>query len=187
MYYNGGEGDQSPVPPPGCGSGWERAEHYGREMGIIAWHAWEETKPQPTGAFEFHTEVIALPKRQAHPDFMKTGGTEYGLNPANIDDFLSRLVPAETHSTSLRLGELVLLGVPGEMAADLALQAKSEVRRVTGTPCVTIGGLADEWISYVLPGEEYRRGGYEASMSFYGETLGRTLVEGIVRGASKLK
>jgi hypothetical protein len=104
-----------------------------------------------------------------------------------MKDFLERLVPAQTHSTCLRLGDLVILGVPGEMAAQLGLEAKSQTRQITGAACVTIGGLADEWVSYVLPAEEYRRGGYEASMSFYGETLGNTLVEGIDRGARGLK
>jgi hypothetical protein len=187
MYYNGAEGDQSPVPPPDCGSGWERAERYGREMGIIAWRSWEKTKPETVKAFGYHTEVIALPKRLAHPDFMKTGGAEYGLNEGMMQEFLGRLVPAETHSTCLRLGDLMILGVPGEMATQLGLEAKTRVRRTTGATCITIGGLADEWISYILPAEEYRKGGYEASMSFYGEQLGSTLLEGVVRGAANLK
>jgi hypothetical protein len=187
MFYNGAEGDQSPVPPPDCGSNWERAERYGREMGIIAWRAWEKTQPQEVTAFGYHTETIVLPERQSHPDFMKTGGAEYGLNEEKMKDFLARLVPEQTHSTCLRLGNLVILGVPGEMAAQLGLEAKSKARQITGATCVTIGGLADEWISYVLPAEEYRKGGYEASMSFYGETLGSTLVEGVIRGARGLK
>src|SRR5204862_4926269 len=55
MYYNGAEGDQSPVPPPDCGSRWERAERYGREMGILAWRAWEKLKPHDVNAFAYHT------------------------------------------------------------------------------------------------------------------------------------
>jgi hypothetical protein len=39
----------------------------------------------------------------------------------------------------------------------------------------------------ILPAEEYRKAGYEASMSSYGETLGNTLVEGVIRGARGLK
>ena len=46
MYYNGAEGDQSPVPPPDSGSRWERAERYGREMGILAWRVWEQVHPR---------------------------------------------------------------------------------------------------------------------------------------------
>ena len=45
-----------------------------------------------------------------------------------------------------------------------------------------IGGLADVWISYMLPAEEYRRGGYESSVSFYGEKLGDTIVAGAIAG-----
>ena len=187
MYYNGAEGDQSPTPPADCASNWERAERYGRAMGILAWRAWETLRPGTVKVFDYHVQSIVLPRRQPHPDFMKTGGAEYGLDPARMNDFLARLVPPATHSAFLRLDDWVILGVPGEMAAQLGLEAKLEARRITGAGCVTIGGLADEWIGYALPAEEYRMGGYEASMSFYGETLGRTLVEGVVRSAGKSK
>jgi neutral ceramidase len=186
MFYNGAEGDQSPVPPD-CSNNWERAERYGLEMGLLAWRAWEKIQPQEARIFGYDTETINLPGRKPHPDFMKTGGTEYGLNEAMMKNFLERLVPAQTHSTCFRLGDLVILGVPGEMAAELGLEAKSKVTQITGASSVTIGGLADEWVSYILPAEEYAKGGYEASMSFYGETLGETVVEGITRCAQRLK
>jgi len=70
MFYNGAEGDQSPVPPADCGSNWERAERYGREMGIIAWRAWGKIQPAPIKEFAYHTETSSLPKRKWHPDFM---------------------------------------------------------------------------------------------------------------------
>jgi neutral ceramidase len=186
MFYNGAEGDQSPVPPD-CTSNWERAERYGREMGVLAWRSWEKIRPQEVAVFRYHTETINLPWRRPHTDFMKTGGAEYGLNEPMMKTFLERLVPAQTHSTCLLLGNLVILGVPGEMAAELGLEAKSKVARITGASCVTIGGLADEWVSYILPATEYEKGGYEASMSFYGDTLGKTLLEGITRCAQENK
>ena len=34
----------------------------------------------------------------------------------------------------------------------------------------------------MLPADEYRRGGYESSVSFYGETLGDTVVNGVIAG-----
>ena len=185
MFYNGAEGDQSPTPP-NCTSRWERAERYGREMGILAWRSWEKISPREVRVFGYHTEMISLPRRRPHPDFMKTGGREYGLKEPMMKDFLERLVPAQTHCTCVRLGDLVILGVPGEMAAQLGMEAKSKVAQVTGASSVTIGGLADEWVSYILPADEYQKGGYEASMSFYGETLGDTLVEGIIRCARGL-
>jgi len=187
MYYNGAEGDQSPVPPADCPSHWERAERYGREMGIMAWRAWEKIQPHELKEFAYHTEIIDLPKRQWHPDFMKTGGAEYGLDEANMQGFVDQLNPTQTHSTCLRLGELEILGVPGEMAAQLGMDVKSKAKQFSGSSCVTIGGLADEWVSYILPADEYRKGGYEASMSFYGDTLGKTLVEGVSRCAKKMQ
>lgn len=186
LFYNGAEGDQSPVPPPDCCSNWERAERYGRDMGIVAWHAWERIQPAEVSLFAYHSQTITLPKRQWHPDFMNTGGREYGLDEEKMQGLIEQLMPTETHSTCLRLGNLVIVGVPGEIAAQLGLDLKKNVQGATGATCVTIGGLADEWTSYILPADEYRKGGYEASASFYGETLGATLVEGAASGAQAL-
>lgn len=187
MYYNGAEGDQSPTPPADAGSNWERAERYGREMGIESWRVWEKVRPRQVDVVDFHSEEIKLPKCSWHPDFMKTGGAEYGLNETTMQAFLDHLQPTQTRSTCFRMGDLVILGVPGEMAAQLGMETKARASKITGAKCVTIGGLADEWVSYILPAEEYRKGGYEASVSFYGETLGATITEGVVRSARGLK
>lgn len=187
MYYNGAEGDQSPTPPAEAGSRWERAERYGREMGIQAWRAWETIRPHQPKELAWHTETIMLPKIAWHPDFMSTGGAEYGLNETMIGGLLGALQPTQTRSTAFRLGDLLILGVPGEMSAGLGMELKRKARESTGAKHIAIGGLADEWVSYILPAEEWRKGGYEASVSFYGETLGRTMVDGVLRAANGLK
>jgi hypothetical protein len=187
MFYNGAEGDQSPTPPAEAGSRWESAERYGRDLGIEAWRAWERIQPRQVRHFSFRSETIQLPKTTWHPDFMKTGGAEYGLNETMMRTFLDALQPAHTHSSCLRLDDWVVLGVPGEMAAQLGMELKAKARELTGAKCPSIGGLADEWVSYILPVEEYRKGGYEASVSFYGETLGNTMVEGVLRAAGDLR
>ena len=73
------------------------------------------------------------------------------------------------------------------MAASLGMKIKSEAKRITGAAHPTIGGLADVWISYMLPADEYRKGGYESSVSFYGETLGDTVVAGAIAGVGEMK
>ena len=118
---------------------------------------------------------------------MKTGGKEYGLTQENIGLLLERLCPTETHCTAVRLGDLVIAAVPGEMAAGLGLELKTAVRERTGAGHVAIGGLADEWLSYMLAPDEYRKGGYEASVSFYGETLGPAVVAAAARAAGALR
>ena len=95
------------------------------------------------------------------------------------------MFPTDTASGCLRLGDLVIVGVPGEMAASLGLQIKAATQKKTGATHPVIGGLADEWISYMLPPEEYDKGGYEASVSFYGRTLGPAIVDGAIEGVSQ--
>jgi hypothetical protein len=122
-----------------------------------------------------------------HPDFMKTGGAEYGLSNTAIRTIVERLVPVSTHSVSLRLGDLIIAGVPGELASVLGDDLKDRIRKATSARHAVVGGLADEWISYMLAPPEYHRGGYEASMSFYGDGLGPVIVDGVAKGASALK
>ncbi|MGD9722060.1 MAG: neutral/alkaline non-lysosomal ceramidase N-terminal domain-containing protein [Pirellulales bacterium] len=187
MYYNGAEGDQAPAGRPDAGdSRWERAERYGRDLGIVAWKQWQTTKTSADVPFGYHAHSIALPERTWHPDFLKTGGAEYGLSEKLLTEMLPVLFPAQADSISLRLGDLLIVGIPGEMAASLGMKIKSEVGRNAGAKSPVIGGLADQWISYMLPAEEYHRGGYESSVSFYGETLGDTMVAGAISGASAL-
>jgi hypothetical protein len=189
MYYNGAEGDQSPTPRPDCGeSPWERAEQYGMELGLVAADVWRKTDTARDVAFNFHLETIQLPERRWHPDFMSTGGKEYGLSEAIMGDVLSKMSPSETTSGSVRLGDLVIVGIPGEMASGLGMRIKSETKAITGAQHAVIGGLANEWISYILTAESYIRGsGYEASMSFYGPELGDRLTKAAISGAAHLK
>jgi hypothetical protein len=186
LYCNGAEGDQSPTPRVAAAPAWEQAERYGRELGLQAWEAWKSASTQPDATLAWKTTIIPLPARVAHADFKRTGGKEYGLDDGNIGKLLDRLCPAETHSTAIRIGDLVVAGIPGEMAAGLGLEIKQALRTRPGVSHVILGGLADEWISYMLTPAEYRKGGYEASVSFYGETLGPTLVRAITDNARQL-
>ncbi|MEO2048485.1 MAG: neutral/alkaline non-lysosomal ceramidase N-terminal domain-containing protein [Pirellulales bacterium] len=187
MYYNGAEGDQRPQGRPnGGGSRWEQAERYGHELGILVRQEWQSIAMQNDVAFQFHHQTISLPDRSWHPDFMKTGGTEYGLTEEVLTVMLPQMFPAQTASGSLQLGELVVVGIPGEMAASLGLKIKAAARQDLGITHPVIGGLADEWISYMLPPQEYDMGGYEASVSFYGRTLGTVIVEGAISGLNQL-
>jgi neutral ceramidase len=153
----------------------------------VAWKQWQETKTAANVPFVFHEHTIALPERTWHPDFMKTGGAEYGLSEKLMKEMLPILFPSQAQSMTLRLGDLLIVGIPGEMAASLGMKIKTEAGRLTGARNPVIGGLADAWISYMLPPEEYRKGGYESSVSFYGETLGETMVKGAIAGVGELR
>lgn len=56
----------------------------------------------------------------------------------------------------------------------------------SGVKYPVIGGLANQWISYILSEKEYSKGGYEASVSFYGPELGGVIVDGMLKTAAPL-
>lgn len=187
LYFNGAEGDQSTISRPDSGgSRWERAERYGRDLGVVAYRLWNKTPTSADVPFAYHRQEIELPPNSWHPKFMETGGAEYGLTEDLLREMLPKIYPHKTASVSLRVGDLLVVGIPGEMAAELGRKIKQSASKQTGVPCPVIGGLADEWDSYILPAAEYRLGGYEASVSFYGETLGETIVDGAIQGVSAL-
>ena len=73
----------------------------------------------------------------------------------------------------------LFLAVPGEVIAALGLQIKQEAQRQGYWP-VAIIGLANGYIGYILTEEEYHRGGYEPSVSFYGPKLGHSIEKGLL-------
>ena len=136
--------------------------------------------------FAYHLHEIELPERTWHPNFKATGGKEYGLTEELLTDMLPRMFPARTASVSLRLGDLVVIGISGELGVQLGHKIKTEAKKLTGAKHPIIGGLADEWLSYILTLEQYKLGQYEASVSFYGPKLGETIVNGALAGVKEL-
>ncbi len=187
MYYNGAQGDQTTIGRPAGGdSNWERSTQYGLELGLLAAGDWRTIETQRDVAFDFHLQHIDLPETSWHPDFMSTGGAEYGLTEEILTELLPKMQPAQTTSGTLRLGDLLIIGIPGEMSAELGINLKSQAKEITGAAHPVIGGLANEWISYILTAPAYRTGKYEASVSFYGETLGETITAGALAGLKAL-
>ncbi|MCA9426907.1 MAG: neutral/alkaline non-lysosomal ceramidase N-terminal domain-containing protein [Candidatus Omnitrophica bacterium] len=189
LFSNGAEGDQSPIARRRSGnSSWERAERYGRELGIEVYRLWKEIETQPVEKFEYSYEKLELPTRTWHPDFMATGGAEYGLREDLMDLLIDQMVPEESACGFLRLNDLLIIGIPGEMTAEIGKKLRDQVAEKTGVKHPIIGGLANEWISYILSPEQYNGGGgYEASVSFYGPQLGPTVMAAALKGAEKLE
>ncbi|RMG17061.1 MAG: hypothetical protein D6731_04805 [Planctomycetota bacterium] len=93
---------------------------------------------------------------------------------------LDALVPrTRTRFLGLRLRagpeEVALLTVPGEPTHDVGLEIKERARRA-GARRAFVVGLALDHIGYVASRREYRRGGYEAWSTLFGEgTAGQVL------------
>jgi Neutral/alkaline non-lysosomal ceramidase, N-terminal len=180
MYYNGAEGDQSPVFDANMNR-YEKAEAYGRIMAQKSLELYREIRPFKVKEFYSTYTTIKLPEQKAHPSFMKTGGTEYGLDENSVKIAIKMLAPDETGLGALKIGDLIIAGVPGEMTAVLGLKLKAAMKSY-GVRYTVIGGLADEWISYILSQDQYLNGeGYESSVSFYGPGLGDLLSAEILK------
>jgi hypothetical protein len=184
MYYNGAQGDQSVVATRG-GSAYEKAEHYGRRMAKHVMSVYENISPSEDNHFNYLHHEMTLPAKTAHPSFMSTGGREYALDEQKIQGLLDQVFPTRTAISAVRVGDLLIVGAPGEMIAELGLDIKSKLKDA-GIACPVIGGLANEWISYFLTEAEYHQGGYESSVSFYGPTLGDRIHDEMLKTALEL-
>ncbi len=165
MYFNGAEGDQSTIlnSPK---KGYEKIEIYGKIIAAKAYDLYRTIKTEKFKTFDYIYRTIILPEHVAHPSFMKTGGEEYGLNEKTVKIVMDVLAPKEVGLSAVRIGDLLIAGVPGEMTAGLGLNIKKTVAEA-GIKHVVIGGLASEWISYILSSDQYIHGeGYESSEAF---------------------
>lgn len=185
MYFNGAEGDQSVVSRSSAGSHYEKAENYGREMAIKALGVYKSITTFEKVYFNYTLQLVKLPARKVHPGFMETGGEEYGLNEENIQVLLNQVFPEKTTIGSCRIGDLLIVGIPGELTSELGLQIKKELNS-QGIKYPVIGGIANQWISYIMSEEAYLNSGYEASVSFYGKDLGSVIVKEAISTAEKL-
>ena len=163
----------------------EKAEYYGRKIAKYTLNVYEGISPSEKTFFAYSQNEIELPDRTPHPDFMQTGGEEYQLDEQKIQILLEQVFPTSTFISALRVGDLLIVGAPGELIAELALDIKSELKK-EGVTYPVIGGLANEWISYILTEDEYHQGGYETSASFYGPTLGEVIRVEMINTAKNL-
>jgi neutral ceramidase len=185
MYYNGAEGDQSPVYS-GKGGAYEKIQGYGKIMAGKALEVYKQIQPKTENQLAFNYQFIDLPEQVAHPDFMETGGAEYGLNEQTVKVIMDALGPKKVGMGSLRIGDFVLVGIPGELVAELGIKIKESLKN-DKIKHVAIGGLANEWISYILTEDEYvNGGGYESSVSFYGPKLGEIITGNAIQSALSL-
>ncbi len=181
MYYNGAEGDMSPVLNQQADGAYEKIEIYGKKVAEKAFDIYNEIKPKKVKVFYFSYKTLQLPEYKVHPTFMETGGKEYGLDENTVKLVMNMLGPTEVGLGAIRIDDLLIAGVPGEMTAELGLNVKKAIKN-KAIKYVAIGGLANEWISYILTRDQYiNGGGYESSVSFYGADLGDIISKEVIK------
>ncbi len=184
MYTNGAQGDIAPAGGEGP-SPFAKAEDYGRKLAIQALDVARGIETAPNVAVAHSMTTLELPERQAPPALLDAAGPEYGLTAENIETLVNTMSPESSYLGVLKIGELVAVGIPGELTSSLGLQVKNALKDAkAGHPIIV--GLANEWISYMLPPEEFHQGGYEPGVSFYGEQLGPMVVAQAIEAGKAL-
>jgi len=173
LYTNGPEGDQSVAGAQG-GTHFERVQNYGERIGKEVVDLLGEARP--TGLdLDFVLKNVNLPERVISPAFKYTAGREYKLTEEEIEAATKGLFPSLAPLGAVRIGDMLLICIPGEPIAAVGL-AIEEAARNMGFEYPAVVALTNDSVGYILTPEEYRQGGYEAAVSFYGENLGPLLV-----------
>jgi hypothetical protein len=82
----------------------------------------------------------------------------------------------------LRIGESLVVGLPGEMFIEWQLA----LRRDLGTRHVSVVELVNDSLSYFPTPEAFQEGGYEPLVSLFAPEAGRLLVAGALEAAREL-
>lgn len=176
LFFNGAEGDQTTAGD--FGSGWERVDAYGKALAEQAWDLAEQADWSTEADIRISSMMWDLPKRRLSPAFMASTGQEYQLtevDPEVLEGIMAQLFPDKVRLQAVRIGDAVLMAVPGEAITELGLQMKRDAASL-GAKYPMIIGLANSAIGYILSFEQYDLGAYESGTSFYGPMLGPILV-----------
>ena len=79
----------------------------------------------------------------------------------------------ETIFQAVRMNDWMLAGLPAEISTGLGKQIKASVP----VHVLMLASLANDTLGYALTPDDYRQGGYEACMTFYGKETGTFIVD----------
>ncbi|MBI1756229.1 MAG: hypothetical protein HYR64_03880 [Fimbriimonas ginsengisoli] len=121
---------------------------------------------------------VALDTVSPHPTFARVYGTTDRLASTIIEAF----APNEAYLSAFRLGRLEFVGVPGEPSSGLGDAIRTGLRPTLEQATVLVASHVNGWMGYLLSPQDYDRGGYEATLSFYGRLEGERIVYTATRG-----
>ncbi|MCB9784232.1 MAG: neutral/alkaline non-lysosomal ceramidase N-terminal domain-containing protein [Candidatus Omnitrophica bacterium] len=80
----------------------------------------------------------------------------------------------------MQVGPLILVGIPGELFVEYALEMKQRVRELRDQPMMLVG-FANDYIGYIVTPRAIYTGGYEQSVTRVDSNAGRLLTETAMR------
>jgi neutral ceramidase len=167
LFTNGAQGDQMHTAPEN-GDGFERAEQYGGQLAEAAYGLLEDVTTDESAPIESTLVELELPDPKV----------PVGYQALATDEYMKTLFPARTtRITAMGVGDALLLGIPGELAAEIGLVLKAHAQELGVTHPIIVG-LANDYVGYILTADQYDKGGYESDKgSFYGPGFGQVMEE----------
>ena len=147
--------------------------------GLAAAQVWDLS--YAARGYAFVTEAISLDKPVPHPEFAKTFGAGKPFDQVLIDKF----APIEATVTLFRLGDLLIVGIPGEPTSEIGRKVQV-LGQEQGFPHTVAVSHCNGWIGYVLEPEDYDRGGYEATLAFHGRETATKVIEAVKRAMIRM-
>src|SRR5207244_2502915 len=99
-------------------------------------------------------------------------------------------VPTAVPLMALRVGDRLIVSIPGEMTVGMGRRVRAAVVAAAGAQsgihAAVISGLANEYLSYFTTPEEYEQQHYEGGSTLYGEYSSNLLIERSAELASRL-
>jgi len=97
--------------------------------------------------------------------------------------------PSVLPVTALRLGDRLVITIPGEMTVTMAQRVRAAVQQAAATlPIhrVVIDGLTNEYMQYFTTPQEYEAQHYEGGSTLWGEYQSYAILDGLVRVTTAL-
>lgn len=172
LFTNGAEGDQT-CATEGDGAPFEKVQRYGERLASAAYDLLKDITLSDQVELAWTALDWPLPDPRV-PERWR----------AFVDDsFMKLIFPPSAPVCALRIANAVLVGVPGEMVAEIGLSVKSVARQM-GASHAAIVSLVNEYLGYILTDKQYQGGGYEPAFSFYGHTFGEVIREGAIQAVA---
>jgi len=170
MFLNAGLGDQSPGKK-GMKGTWEVVDEVGTGMAEAADTALSSIEPSSDVELEYYVRSFDMPKPKLRWSLQCWGGLNQ-LFPV----FGKDMIREEGAVSGVRLGDALFLFSPAEVTYDIQRHLQESFPERT----VLVVTHSNDIYGYVVTPEDYKTGGYETCMNFYGPEFGPYLEEQFV-------
>jgi neutral ceramidase len=177
LFCNGALGDQSVGDVPRTLKG---VAEYGDRLANEAFALLDQCSMDASPPFAVACRTLILPRPTVSPAFEKSVRRSFPLPSGLANRILNDLFPERALVHVVRIGDALIIVIPGEAVAEIGLQLKAAARQL-GVPHPFIAGLANTYCGYIPTPEGYDEGGYEAALSVYGHEFGPFLIEQLTR------